>query len=68
MKIPIRKAVILAGGLGMRLQPLTHIIPKPLLPIGESTILEIQILALKKQNLKIMKNQKFMLRLKFRLM
>lgn len=48
MKIPIRKAVILAGGLGMRLQPLTHIIPKPLLPIGESTILEIQILALKK--------------------
>jgi len=44
----IRKAVILAGGLGMRLRPLTNIIPKPLLPIGESTVLEIQILALKK--------------------
>jgi len=44
----IRKAVILAGGLGMRLRPLTNIIPKPLLPIGESTILEIQILSLKK--------------------
>ena len=32
----------------MRLRPLTNIIPKPLLPIGESTILEVQILALKK--------------------
>ena len=45
---PIRKAVLLAGGLGMRLRPLTNIIPKPLLPIGESTIMEIQILAFKK--------------------
>jgi NDP-sugar pyrophosphorylase family protein len=45
---PIRKAVLLAGGLGMRLRPLTNIIPKPLLPIGESTILEIQMLAFKK--------------------
>ena len=32
----------------MRLRPLTNIIPKPLLPIGESTVLEIQILALRK--------------------
>jgi NDP-sugar pyrophosphorylase family protein len=46
------KAVILAGGLGMRLRPLTNILPKPLLPIGESTILEIQILALKKHGIK----------------
>jgi NDP-mannose synthase len=45
---PIRKAVLLAGGLGLRLRPLTNIIPKPLLPIGESTIIEIQILAFKK--------------------
>ncbi len=44
----IKTAVVLAGGLGMRLRPLTNIIPKPLLPIGESTVLEIQILALKK--------------------
>ncbi len=37
------KAVILAGGLGMRLRPFTEVIPKPLLPIGEKAILEIQI-------------------------
>jgi NDP-sugar pyrophosphorylase family protein len=46
--VTIKVAVILAGGLGMRLRPLTNIIPKPLLPIGESTVLEIQILALRK--------------------
>lgn len=45
---PYTKAVILAGGLGMRLRPLTNLIPKPLLPIGESTILEVQLLCLKK--------------------
>ena len=37
------KAVILAGGLGMRLEPFTKVIPKPLLPIGEKSVLEIQI-------------------------
>lgn len=37
------KAVILAGGLGMRLRPFTEAIPKPLLPIGEKAMLEIQI-------------------------
>lgn len=42
------KAVILAGGLGSRLKPFTEIIPKPLLPIGEKSVLEIQIESLKK--------------------
>lgn len=42
------KAVILAGGLGTRLRPFSEVIPKPLLPVGESSALEIQILALKK--------------------
>ena len=37
------KAVILAGGLGTRLKPFTEIIPKPLLPIGEKAVLEVQI-------------------------
>ena len=38
-----KKAVILAGGLGTRLHPFTHAIPKPLLPVGEKAVLEIQI-------------------------
>ena len=42
------KAVILAGGLGTRLKPFTEIIPKPLLPVGEKSVLEIQIELLKK--------------------
>ena len=34
------KAVILAGGLGTRLQPYTNSLPKPMLPLGEKPILE----------------------------
>jgi NDP-mannose synthase len=37
------KAVILAGGLGTRLRPFTEVIPKPLLPVGTKSLLEIQI-------------------------
>jgi len=32
--------VIMAGGKGSRLKPLTNVLPKPLIPVGEKTILE----------------------------
>lgn len=35
--------VIMAGGKGTRLDPFTRILPKPLLPVGDKTILEIII-------------------------
>jgi NDP-mannose synthase len=34
------RAVVLAGGLGMRLRPYTMVLPKPLIPIGHMPILE----------------------------
>ena len=37
----MKRAVILAGGLGTRLRPYTVAIPKPLMPIGDLPILEI---------------------------
>lgn len=38
LKLPI---VIMAGGKGARLRPLTHIIPKPLIPVGDKPIMQI---------------------------
>lgn len=43
------QAVILAGGLGTRLRPLTYEIPKPMIPINEKPYLEYQINYLRKQ-------------------
>jgi len=37
LDIPV---VIMAGGKGTRLKPITNILPKPLIPLGEKTILE----------------------------
>lgn len=37
LKLPV---VIMAGGIGTRLKPITNVFPKPLIPIGEKTILE----------------------------
>lgn len=34
------KAIVLAGGLGTRLQPYTFFIPKPMLPLGNKPLLE----------------------------
>lgn len=43
-KVPINQfnlpVVIMAGGVGSRLKPLTNVLPKPLIPIGEKTMLE----------------------------
>ena len=46
------KAVILAGGLGTRLQPYTTFLPKPMLPLGEKPILEHLIEWSKKNGVK----------------
>jgi NDP-sugar pyrophosphorylase family protein len=35
------RAVVLAGGVGSRLRPYTVVLPKPLMPIGEFSILEL---------------------------
>lgn len=47
---PIRPAatldlpvVIMAGGMGTRLAPFTNVLPKPLIPVGDRTIIEIII-------------------------
>lgn len=45
------KALILAGGKGTRLLPYTAVLPKPLMPIDETPILEIIIRQLKKYNI-----------------
>ncbi len=37
------RVVILAGGRGRRLEPYTSILPKPLMPIGNRSILEILV-------------------------
>ena len=46
------QAVILAGGLGTRLRPITYTIPKAMVPIGDRPFLEHQIELLKKHRIK----------------
>jgi len=41
------KAVILAGGMGTRMRPLTYVVPKALLPIGGKPLLEHMVRYLK---------------------
>ncbi len=42
------QAIILAGGLGSRLKPITDYVPKPLIPINNIPLIEYQIRHLKK--------------------
>jgi NDP-mannose synthase len=44
---PPMKAVVLAGGRGRRLSPYTSVLPKPLMPLGERSVLEILLEHLK---------------------
>lgn len=46
------KAMILAGGLGTRLRPLTYSIPKPMLRIDKKPLLQYQLELLRKYGLK----------------
>jgi NDP-mannose synthase len=39
----VSKAVVLAGGRGTRLAPYTSILPKPLMPVGDRSILELVV-------------------------
>jgi NDP-sugar pyrophosphorylase family protein len=39
----MKRAIVLAGGLGMRLRPYTAVLPKPLMPVGDRPVLDIVI-------------------------
>jgi choline kinase len=45
------KALILASGTGKRLRPLTNTLPKPLLKVGDKTILDYQLESLIKHGI-----------------
>jgi dTDP-glucose pyrophosphorylase len=50
-ELPIR-AVVMAGGLGTRLRPLTETLPKPMLPIGSRPLLELIVERLKQSGIR----------------
>ena len=39
----MKRAIILAGGLGTRLRPYTTVLPKPLMPVGDRPILDVVV-------------------------
>src|SRR3954469_15519814 len=44
----MKRAVILAGGLGTRLRPYPTILPKPLMPVGDRPVLDIVVRQLRR--------------------
>jgi dTDP-glucose pyrophosphorylase len=50
-ELPIR-AIVMAGGLGTRLRPLTDTLPKPMLPIGSRPLLELIVEGLKESGIR----------------
>lgn len=46
------KAVILAGGAGSRLRPYTLILPKPLMPVGDLSVLELLLRQLRQSGIR----------------
>ena len=44
-------AILLAGGFGKRLKPITDYVPKPLVPIGNTPLIELQLRYLKRANI-----------------
>jgi len=46
------RALLMAGGLGTRLRPLTDAVPKPLLPVGSRPILETIVIQMKEQGIR----------------
>ncbi|MBX6331157.1 MAG: nucleotidyltransferase family protein [Gemmatimonadaceae bacterium] len=45
-------AVIMAGGFGTRLRPLTDTVPKPMLPVGDRPLLELTVERLRRSGIK----------------
>jgi NDP-sugar pyrophosphorylase family protein len=39
----VKRAIILAGGAGMRLRPYTTVLPKPLMPVGDRPVLDVVV-------------------------
>ena len=50
------KAMILAAGKGTRVQPITHIIPKPMIPILQKPVMEFLLELLKEHGFKTFPN------------
>lgn len=48
----VKQAVIMAGGKGLRLRPLTYMLPKPMLPFGDATVIEHTIKRLSQHGIK----------------